>query len=69
MHAIGFLEGVTLLEFEAGNQEVQPQEDQGEGEQNLEALHECPDNQPFALVKGEPRSILSLLCFMKYQIE
>jgi hypothetical protein len=48
---------------------VQPQEGQGEGEQNLEALLKCPDHRPSAFVKGKPRSILSLLCFMKYQIE
>jgi hypothetical protein len=32
IHAIGFPEEVTLLKFEVENQEVQPQEDQGEGE-------------------------------------
>jgi hypothetical protein len=58
MHVIGSPEGVTLLEFEAGNleekQEVQPQEGQGEGKQNLEALPECPDHQPSAFMKGKP---------------
>jgi hypothetical protein len=73
MHAIGSPERVTLLEFEARNQEeqqeVQPQEGQGEGEQNPEALPQCPDHQPSAFVKGKPESILSLLCFYKYKLE
>ena len=45
MHAIGSLEGVTLLEFEPEHQEEE-QEVQVEGGVNLEDLPECPDHQP-----------------------
>jgi hypothetical protein len=70
MHAIGSPEGVTLLEFEAGNQEEQQEvQPQGEGEHNPEALLECPNHQPSVFVKDKPWSILSLLCFHKYQLE
>ena len=67
MHAIGVLEGVTLLEFEQGlpeeQQQVQKQEVQAlKGGVNEEVL-EYPNHQPFSFLKGTPRSILSLLCF------
>jgi hypothetical protein len=44
MQAIGSPKGVTLLEFEAGEQEDQQQDTQGEGGQDLEDLPECPDH-------------------------
>jgi hypothetical protein len=57
MHAIGVLEGVTLLEFEGLNQEEHPpvekQEVQAlEGGIN-EKLPECPDHQP-SFLRGKP---------------
>ena len=59
MHAIGVLEGVTLLEFEQGLpeelQQVQEQEVQApEGGVNEEELLECPDHQPSSFLKGKP---------------
>jgi len=67
MHAIGVLEGVTLLEFEQGlpeeQQQVQEQEVQApEGGVNEEEVLEYPNHQPSSFLKGKPRSILSLLC-------
>ena len=64
-HAIGVPEGVTLLEFEESSeqqqltpevQEVQPSEEVLD-----EVAVECPDHRPCNFVKGNPRSILSLL--------
>ena len=63
MHAIGVLEGVTLLEFKQGlpeeQQQAQEQEvrtpEEGAGEEVLE----CPDHQPSSFLKGKPRSIQS----------
>jgi hypothetical protein len=77
MYAIGSLEGVTLLEFEPVNpeeqqrklQEVQPHETLGEGGPNFKDLLECLDHEPTYFLKGKPRSILSLLCFHKHQLE
>jgi len=67
MHAIGSPEGVTLLEFEPEHQEeqlaAQEQEVQAEGGINVEDLPECPNHQPFSFLKGNPQSIISLLCF------
>ena len=72
MHAIGVLEGVTLLEFEQElpeeQEQVQQQEVQAEGGVNLEDLPECPDHQPSLFLKGKPQSIISLLCFYKYHL-
>ena len=65
MH-IGSPEGITLLEFEAVDQEDQegPQQGAPEGEQQApEELSECPDHKPTSFLKGKPQSILSLLCF------
>ena len=67
MH-IGSPEEITLLEFEAmgeeDQQETQQQEvPEGEG-QVQEELPKCPDHKPSAYLKGKPRSILSLLCFI-----
>ena len=72
MHAIGSPEGVTLLEFEPERQEeqqvAQEQEVQTEGGANVEDLPECPDHQPSSFLKGKPRSILSLLCFLNINL-
>jgi hypothetical protein len=66
MHAIGVLEGVTLLEFEEPSGEQQQptpeiQEVQPSGEVLDEAIVECPDHRPCNFVKGKPRSIISHL--------
>ena len=67
MH-IGSPKGITLLEFEAVGEEDQQetqQQEVPEGERQVqEELPECPDHRPLAYVKGKPRSILSLLCFI-----
>ena len=64
-HAIGVLEGVTLLEFEEPSEWQQPtpevQEVQPSEEVPDEVTVECPDHRPCNFVKGKPRSILSLL--------
>ena len=60
--------GVTLLEFEEAedNQETpQPAAPEAE-EPATDELLECPNHQPTLFLKGKPRSILSLLCFIKY---
>ena len=72
MHAIGSPEGVTLLEFEPKHQEeqqaAQEQEVQEEGGVNMEDLHECPNHHPSSFLKGKPRSIISLLCFLNINL-
>ena len=72
MHGIGSPEGVTLLKFEPEHQEEQwathGQEVQAEGGVNMEDLLECPDHQPSSFLKGKPRSILSLLCFLNINL-
>jgi hypothetical protein len=70
MHAISVPEGMTLLEFEQGHLEEQQQVQEQEvpvveGEINEEDLLECLDHQPLSFLKGKPRSILSLPCFIK----
>ena len=70
MH-IGSPEGITLLEFEAVEEEDQeaPQQVALESEEQApEELPECPDHRPTSFLKGKPRSILSLLCFYKYHL-
>ena len=67
-HAIGVLEGVTLLEFEEPSEEQQQptpevQEVQPLGEVPDEVAIECPDHRPCNFVKGKSQSILSLLIF------
>ena len=66
MH-IGLLEGITLLEFEAVEEEDQQEAQQPiapEGEEQvLEDLPKCPDHKPSSYLKGKPRSIISLLHF------
>ena len=58
MHAIGFSEGVTLLEFDPERQEeqqvAQEQEVQAKGGVNVEDLPECSDHQPSSFLKGKP---------------
>ena len=70
MH-IGSSEGITLLEFQEEPEEQQeaPQAIAPKGEeQTLEDLPECPDHKPTSFIKGKPRSILSLPCFIKYHL-
>ena len=73
MHAIGVLEGVTLLEFEQvlleEQQQAQEQEVQVPEEGANEEVIECPDHQPSSFLKGKPQSILSLLCFENVYFE
>jgi len=68
---IGSPKGVTLLEFEEeaeDNQET-PQPVAPEGEElATDELLECPDHRPTSFLKGKPRSILSLLYFIKYHL-
>ena len=64
-------EGITLLEFEAkeeDNQEAPPQVAPKSEEQAPEELSECPDHRRTSFLKGKPRSILSLLVFYKYYL-
>ena len=72
MHAIGAAEEITLVELEDDpqeeNQEAQHQEALGKGKLEVDHLQECPDHQPAMSVKGKPRSILSLPCFIKYHL-
>jgi hypothetical protein len=63
IHAIGVLEGVTLLEFEGAHQEEQeqpeePEEPAGEGVPE-EELPECPDHHPSSFLKGKLRCMLT----------
>jgi hypothetical protein len=64
IHAIGVLEGVTLLEFDGAHQEEeqeQPEELEvlaGEGVPE-EELPECPDHRPSSFLKGKPRCMLT----------
>ena len=70
MH-IGSPEGITLLEFEAEDEENQeaPQQVGPESEEQApEELLECPDHRSTSFLKGKSRSILSLLCFVKYHL-
>ena len=65
-------EGVTLLEFEAeeqeDRQETQQQDTPEGGDQDQKELPECPNHRHASFLKGKPRSILSLLCFTKYHL-
>jgi hypothetical protein len=68
IHAIGVLEGVTLVEFEGTCQEVeepaQAQEVQpAELEANEEVVLECPQHEPSSFMKGKLRSIIRLLLY------
>ena len=66
IHAIGVLEGVTLLEFEGASQEEEPEVQATDEAAAEEELPECPDHRPSSFLRGKPRSILSLPCFYKY---
>ena len=68
---IGSLEGITLLEFKAEEDENQetPQLAAPEGEEQApEELPKCLDHRPISFMKGKPQSVLSLLCFIKYHL-
>ena len=69
---IGSFEGITLLEFNKEEEEDQQETPQAIGleeeEQTLEDLLECLDHRPTSFLKGKPRSILSLPCFIKYHL-
>ena len=70
MH-IGSPEGVTLLEFEEEAEDNQgtPQTVAPKGEEPAtNELSECPDHRTTSFLIGKPRSILSLLCFIKYHL-
>jgi hypothetical protein len=64
IHAIGVLEGVTLLEFEGAlpeedqEQSREPEEPAGEGVPEDELL-ECPDHRLSSFLKGKPRCMLT----------
>jgi hypothetical protein len=59
IHAIGVLEGVTLLEFEGviseedQEQPREPEDPAGKGVP-VEDLPECPDHRPSSFLKGKP---------------
>jgi hypothetical protein len=64
IHAIGVLEGVTLLEFEGVHQkeeQEQPEEPEvlASEESAFEELPECPDHRPSSFLKGKPRCMLT----------
>jgi hypothetical protein len=69
MHAIGVLEGVTLLEFDGMSQEapeVQQPEPEAQDvqlavEEPGDVVVECPDHKSCNVVKGKPQSIISPL--------
>jgi hypothetical protein len=64
IHAIGVLEGVTLLEFEGAIPEEdqeqlrEPEEPAGEGGP-ADELSECPDHRSSSFLKGKPRCMLT----------
>ena len=68
MH-LGSTEEITLLEFdeeEEGDQQEIPQAAAPEGkEQTPEELSKCPGHRPTSVLKGKPRSILSLPVFLQ----
>ena len=66
IHAIGVLEGVTLLEFEGASQEEEPEVQEIDEAAAEEELPEYPNHRPSSFLKGKPRSILSLPCFYKH---
>ena len=69
---IGSSEGITLLEFNEEEEEDQLEMPLdaalGEEEQTLKDLTEYSDHRPTSFLKGKPRSILSLPCFIKYYL-
>jgi hypothetical protein len=66
IHAIGVLEGVTLLEFEGTileedqEQPGEPEEATNEGHA-VDELPECSDHRPSSFLKGKPRCMLTQL--------
>jgi hypothetical protein len=61
-HAIGVLEGVTLLEFETNPQEQPPEQEVLALEEATEGdMVDCSDHAPCNFMKGKPWSIISLL--------
>ena len=71
MH-IGSTEEIMLLEFnkeEEGDQQETPQAAAPrEEEKTPKDLPECSNHRPTSFLKGKPRSILSLPCFIKYYL-
>ena len=65
IHAIGVPDGVTLLEFEGVSQEEEPEVQAIDEAAAEEEFPECPDHHPSSFLKGKPRSILSLSCFLQ----
>jgi hypothetical protein len=69
IHAIGVLEGVTLLEFKEAHPEEEqeqpgePEEPAGEGVPE-EELPECPNHRPSSFLKGKPRCMLTQLLYI-----
>ena len=57
IHAIGMLEGVTLLEFEGASQEEEPEVQATDEVAAEEELPECPDHRPSSFMKGKPRAL------------
>jgi hypothetical protein len=70
MHAIGVLEGPTLLEVEGIRLEIEDQQAQEEpvpeAEGGPEVVLECPNHEPSSFMKGKPRRILSPLLSSNY---
>ena len=66
IHAIGVLEGVTLLEFEGASQEEEPEVQAIDEAAAEEEFPECSDHRPSSFLKGKPQSIISVPCFYKY---
>ena len=56
------------LEGEEAMQEIPQQEVPKREGQVEEELPECPSHRPLAYLKGKPRSILSLLCFINVNL-
>jgi hypothetical protein len=69
IHAIGVLEGVTLLEFEGALPEEE-QEQSGEPEEPAgggvpeEELPECSDHRSSSFLKGKPQCMLTLYIYI-----
>jgi hypothetical protein len=64
MHAIGVLEGVTLLEFEKNPEEQPPEQEVQAPKEAIEGdMVDCPNHMPCNFMKGKPQSIISVLIF------
>jgi hypothetical protein len=70
IHAIGVLEGVTLLEFEEALPEEQEQPAEAEvpiGEGVLEEdLPKCLDHRPSSFLKGKPQCMLTQSLYINH---